>query len=148
MTTVVNNNGGTDGPEGESLPPYRVPQRLTDEGRHTLASALVDVAAWMTHWMEVEAHRNRRGGSEYTSRDVEEARRAYDQRFWEAEGTDNSDYRVLAVILLTIATGIGVLANYSRGTAQTVLLAVFVATEVTGLVLTWISRPRRSDRSR
>lgn len=139
MTGAAHDRGRGGGPSSSFL----LPESLTLAGRHAFAGAVEDYVAQLTEQLDRQAHRQHRPASVHTTRDVLDARHAYEQRLREQEDDEHAgDVRGLAVILLLVAAGLGVLATYTSGIAQAALLGLFVATETAGLLLIWRSRPR------
>jgi hypothetical protein len=71
---------------------------------------------------------------------VHEAKQAYEQLLRE-QNDQLAHGRRVAIILLIVAAGLGVLAITATDTAQAALFGLFVAAEAAGLLLLRRSRP-------
>jgi general stress protein CsbA len=148
--TTTSDDRSTDAAGGDELPSgYRVPRQTTAAGRHAFDEVVREFADDLAHELDVQGHRTQRTEPLRTADDVRAARQAYERRVGEELRVDAADRRVLAAILLTLATvGVSVLANFLHSGWQIGLFALFVVAGVVGLVLTWTSRPNRQRRRR
>jgi hypothetical protein len=96
------------------------------------------VQAYVTQLSEQLAQQSRlhrrRPDAVHTTQDVHEAKQAYEQLLLE-QNDQLAHGRRVAIILLIVAAGLGVLAITATGTAQAALFGLFVAAEAAGLLL-------------
>lgn len=141
VTSSEDGERRTGADAGEPSPPYVVPRHITRAGRQVFDDIVREGAARLAQQLEVEADRAHRTDPQYTSDDVHAARLACEQRIREQAGVDDADRRVLAAILLTVATvGVSAMANFLHSEWQILAFAALVIVGIVGLAMTWTSR--------
>ena len=129
---------GRRDPTSSSFP---LPASLTVAGRQAFEGVVQAYVTQLSEQLAQQSRLHRRHpDAVHTTQDVHEAKQAYEQLLRE-QNDQLAHGRRVAIILLVVAAGLGVLAITATDTAQAALFGLFVAAEAAGLLLLRRSRP-------